>query len=69
MLTSGSNADAPTFSPAHNETLFTKPHEEEQEFSAFLEYVVQQEKSPLSRTHSEVRYAQTRQSTASVPAV
>lgn len=42
------------------ETVFAKPHEEEQDFEEFLDYVTAQEKSPSST--GEIRYAQTRTS-------
>ncbi|KAK5657312.1 hypothetical protein OQA88_3376 [Cercophora sp. LCS_1] len=50
------NADAPTL---HNNSLvFAKPHEEDQPFSSFLDYIIAQEReSPTSP--SEIRYAQT----------
>ncbi|PVH89972.1 Clavaminate synthase-like protein [Cadophora sp. DSE1049] len=61
------NADSPVRSPTTNELLFVKPHEEQQPFSTFLDFVITQEKQ-LSSLHSttpksipggEVRYAQT----------
>ncbi|KAI8951331.1 phospholipase A2 [Xylaria longipes] len=58
------NADAPTLD-CEGHTIFAKPHEEDQEFSEFLDYVIQQEKSSSSdseqqaRKGDEVRYAQT----------
>ncbi|KAI0459838.1 phospholipase A2 [Xylaria acuta] len=58
------NADAPTLD-GEGRTVFAKPHEEDQEFSEFLEYVMQQEKSSSSdgerraKKGDEVRYAQT----------
>ncbi|KAI0866250.1 phospholipase A2 [Xylaria cubensis] len=59
------NADAPT-PDGERHTVFAKPHEEDQEFDEFLDYVIQQEKSnPFdSDQHArkkgdEVRYAQT----------
>ncbi|KAI0490662.1 cupin-like domain-containing protein [Xylaria cf. heliscus] len=58
------NADAPTLD-GEGHTVFAKPHEEDQEFGEFLEYVIQQEKSSSSdseqqaRKGEEVRYAQT----------
>ncbi len=39
--------------------MFAKPLEEDQDFSDFLQYVIQQEKGFLD-ADSEVRYAQTR---------
>lgn len=55
-----SNADSPTKSPKDGNTVFVKPHEEDQPFDQFLEYVVRQETDPGFPTDSEVRYAQTR---------
>ncbi|KAH8164630.1 hypothetical protein CIB48_g3618 [Xylaria polymorpha] len=57
------NADAPTLD-GEGQTVFAKPHEEDQEFSEFLEYVIQQEKSSSldneqQARKEEVRYAQT----------
>ncbi|PKS10773.1 hypothetical protein jhhlp_002530 [Lomentospora prolificans] len=37
--------------------VFAKPHEEEQDFEEFLDYVINQEKDPSSQ--GEIRYAQT----------
>ena len=54
-----SNADAPTFSPRHGSTVIAKPHEEEQAFDEFLDYVMTQELGQDSQS-AEVRYAQTR---------
>lgn len=54
------NADAPTFSPAHDKTVIAKPHEEEQSFDEFLDYVIRQELDPAFPGQAEVRYAQTR---------
>lgn len=51
------NADAPTRT-ADGERVFAKPHEEEQDFEEFLDYVIAQEKNPSST--GEIRYAQTR---------
>lgn len=56
------NADAPTFSPRHDKTIVAKPHEEEQLFGDFLDYVISQETDPTFPSEAEVRYAQTRQS-------
>ncbi|KAK6444182.1 hypothetical protein FP744_10000430 [Trichoderma asperellum] len=53
------NADAPTFSPEHQATVISKPHEEIQLFSDFFTYVTQQETDPAFPSDSEVRYAQT----------
>lgn len=53
-----SNADAPT--DHEGNVVFAKPHEEDQDFEEFLNYVINQEKS--KDTASEVRYAQTRMS-------
>ncbi|KAM0443764.1 hypothetical protein ACHAO4_010424 [Trichoderma viride] len=55
------NADAPTFSPEHQATVISKPHEEIQRFSDFFTYVTQQETDPEFPSDSEVRYAQTRE--------
>ncbi|KAI1125372.1 phospholipase A2 [Nemania abortiva] len=57
------NADAPT-PDSEGRTVFAKPHEEEHEFSQFLEYVVRQEKASLvngeeAQDGDEVWYAQT----------
>ncbi|KAI1738513.1 phospholipase A2 [Xylaria scruposa] len=58
------NADAPT-PDGEGHTVFAKPHEEDQEFNEFLDYVIQQEKSSPSDSdqqagkRDEVRYAQT----------
>lgn len=49
------NADAPTAMEGENEPVFAKPHEEDQPFEKFLEYLTTQEKEG----HGEVRYAQT----------
>ncbi|KXH28122.1 phospholipase A2 [Colletotrichum simmondsii] len=49
------NADAPT--DHEGNVVFAKPHEEDQDFEEFLNYVINQEKS--KDTASEVRYAQT----------
>ncbi|KAI0009011.1 phospholipase A2 [Xylariaceae sp. FL0662B] len=51
------NADAPTADEDGN-LVFAKPHEEDQLFEEFLEYVSRQEKD-ASFEGSEVRYAQT----------
>ncbi|KAL2075300.1 hypothetical protein VTL71DRAFT_243 [Oculimacula yallundae] len=61
------NADSPVKSPTTNELLFVKPHEEQQPFSTFLDFVITQEKAissqgPLTAQKipgGEVRYAQT----------
>ncbi|KAM0511207.1 hypothetical protein ACHAPE_010086 [Trichoderma viride] len=53
------NADAPTFSPEHEATVISKPHEEIQRFSDFFTHVTQQETDPEFPSDSEVRYAQT----------
>ncbi|KAJ3498795.1 hypothetical protein NLG97_g854 [Lecanicillium saksenae] len=58
-VTPHGNADAPTMSPAHNSTLFAKPHEESQPFAEFLDYIVRQEQDPGFDQDAEVRYAQT----------
>ncbi|KAI3323013.1 phospholipase A2 [Xylariaceae sp. AK1471] len=60
------NADAPT-PDGEGRIVFAKPHEEDQDFSEFLEYVMRQEKTPIGlldgeqevRKGGEVRYAQT----------
>lgn len=57
----GRNADAPTRT-RDGERVFAKPHEEEQDFEDFLDYVIAQEKDPSSK--GEIRYAQTRTSTS-----
>lgn len=56
-----SNADAPTFSPEHQATVISKPHDEVQRFSDFFTHVTQQETDPEFPSDSEVRYAQTRE--------
>ncbi|PHH64889.1 hypothetical protein CDD81_3746 [Ophiocordyceps australis] len=58
-VTPNGNADAPTFSPHHNATLFAKPHEESQFFKDFLTYIVKQESDATFDQTAEVRYAQT----------
>ncbi|KAG5925995.1 hypothetical protein E4U42_003753 [Claviceps africana] len=58
-VTPHGNADAPTFSPEHGETVLSKPHEESQPFGAFLSYLIRQEKSADGPETTEVRYAQT----------
>ncbi|CAI6100475.1 unnamed protein product [Clonostachys chloroleuca] len=58
-VTPHGNADAPTFSPAHNATVISKPHEEEQPFDEFLDYVIRQETVKTFSPEAEVRYAQT----------
>lgn len=60
-----SNADAPTFSPTYGSKVISKPHEEEQPFSEFLDHVIRQETDPAFPRDAEVRYAQTRQPTLS----
>lgn len=52
------NADAPTLDKRGN-TVFAKPHEEDQSFPAFIEYLTKQETDPNFQG-SEIRYAQTR---------
>ncbi|KAI1076071.1 phospholipase A2 [Whalleya microplaca] len=56
-VTPAGNADAPTVDEEGN-LVFAKPHEEDQLFEDFLEYVSRQENDP-SFEGSEVRYAQT----------
>ncbi|KAH8664067.1 cupin-like domain-containing protein [Xylariales sp. PMI_506] len=51
------NADAPTIN-ADGDLVFAKPHEEDQKFGEFLQYLTKQELDPAFRG-SEVRYAQT----------
>ncbi|KFH46293.1 JmjC domain-containing protein-like protein [Hapsidospora chrysogenum ATCC 11550] len=58
-VTPHGNADAPTFSPAHNGPVISKPCEEEQPFGEFLDYVIRQETDPAFPPDAEVRYAQT----------
>ncbi|KAH7343017.1 phospholipase A2 [Rhexocercosporidium sp. MPI-PUGE-AT-0058] len=65
------NADSPVKSPTTNELLFVKPHEEQQLFSTFLDFIIDQEKAISSSSNDasssntkeipggEVRYAQT----------
>ncbi|GAP89127.2 putative phospholipase A2 [Rosellinia necatrix] len=63
-VTPSGNADAPT-PDGRGQIVFAKPHEEDQEFSEFLEYVMRQEKTSMAgseheaRKADEVRYAQT----------
>jgi len=52
------NADAPT-ADGEERLVFAKPHEEDQEFGEFLDYVIQQEQG-VRKGSNEVRYAQTR---------
>jgi jumonji domain-containing protein 7 len=72
QLTHPSNADAPTpyTSPLYGTTtlVFAKPHEEDQPFSSFLDYLTTQELTPTAGPNSspseheppqEIRYAQT----------
>ncbi|KAL1842699.1 hypothetical protein VTJ49DRAFT_4478 [Mycothermus thermophilus] len=62
-VTPAGNADAPTpytHSDGTTSLVFAKPHEEEQPFSVFLDYLINQEKQQQQQdTPSEVRYAQT----------
>ncbi|CAL3969347.1 unnamed protein product [Diplocarpon coronariae] len=66
-VTPKGNADAPVPSPTNPSTLlFVKPHEEQQPFARFLDFVIAQEKhhsassNPRARPlGGEVRYAQT----------
>ncbi|KAK7966015.1 phospholipase A2 [Apiospora aurea] len=51
------NADAPTLDE-RGDTVFAKPHEEEQSFPDFIEYLTKQETDPKFQG-SEIRYAQT----------
>ncbi|KAK8002544.1 hypothetical protein PG989_002263 [Apiospora arundinis] len=51
------NADAPTLDERGN-TVFAKPHEEDQSFPDFIEYLTKQETDPEFQG-SEIRYAQT----------
>ncbi|KAK8110432.1 uncharacterized protein PG998_006889 [Apiospora kogelbergensis] len=51
------NADAPTLDKRGN-TVFAKPHEEDQSFPEFIEYLTKQETDPNFQG-SEIRYAQT----------
>ncbi|KAI0883254.1 putative pla2g4b [Annulohypoxylon maeteangense] len=55
------NADAPTIVDGEPDLIFAKPHEEEQDFGEFLDYLTTQEKAKNSSPESggEVRYAQT----------
>ncbi|KAI1444658.1 putative pla2g4b [Annulohypoxylon stygium] len=55
------NADAPTVVDGEPDLIFAKPHEEEQDFGEFLDYLTVQEKAENSSPESrgEVRYAQT----------
>ncbi|KEZ39703.1 hypothetical protein SAPIO_CDS9655 [Scedosporium apiospermum] len=56
-VTPRGNADAPT-QMEDGSLVFAKPHEEDQDFEEFLNYVINQEKNPSSQG-SEIRYAQT----------
>lgn len=61
MLIHQSNADSPT--PLEDGSLvFVKPHEEDELFDDFLDYVSTQEKEDANT--GEVRYAQTREDIA-----
>lgn len=54
------NADSPT-TREDGSVVFAKPHQEDQPFPEFLDYVIRQETDPESLApDSEVRYAQTR---------
>ncbi|KAI1104902.1 putative pla2g4b [Jackrogersella minutella] len=55
------NADAPTILEGEDELVFAKPHEEDQDFGEFLNYLIAQEKAGPSSSEGrgEVRYAQT----------
>ncbi|KAH6723895.1 cupin-like domain-containing protein [Leptodontidium sp. MPI-SDFR-AT-0119] len=46
------NADSPVKSPTTNELLFVKPHEEQQPFSSFLDFIIAQEKAISSTSSS-----------------
>ncbi|OTB06186.1 hypothetical protein M426DRAFT_119493 [Hypoxylon sp. CI-4A] len=50
------NADAPTTIDGEDDPVFAKPHEEDQTFEEFLDYLTAQEKDSKE---GEVRYAQT----------
>ncbi|EPE35608.1 Clavaminate synthase-like protein [Glarea lozoyensis ATCC 20868] len=56
-VTPEGNADAPTRTE-NNEILFTKPHEEDQPFDEFLDYIITQENTGRL-PGQEIRYAQT----------
>ncbi|OTA67923.1 putative pla2g4b [Hypoxylon sp. EC38] len=60
-VTPSGNADAPTVMESEQGLVFAKPHEEDQVFEEFLDYLTAQEKSSHSspETQGEVRYAQT----------
>ncbi|KAK3325670.1 cupin-like domain-containing protein [Apodospora peruviana] len=54
------NADSPTLHEDGETLVFAKPWEEQQPFTDFLNYVIQQENDPSSLSQdAEVRYAQT----------
>ncbi|KAI1377239.1 putative pla2g4b [Hypoxylon crocopeplum] len=55
------NADAPTPMDNDGDLVFAKPHEEDQPFEEFLDYLIAQEKAGHStpEDEGEVRYAQT----------
>ncbi|KAH6649145.1 putative phospholipase [Truncatella angustata] len=52
------NADAPTLD-AQGNLIFAKPHEEDQTFEEFIDYLTEQEDDPSCSDTLEVRYAQT----------
>ncbi|KAI0514437.1 phospholipase A2 [Xylaria bambusicola] len=57
-ITPYGNADSPTLD-GQGHLVFAKPHEEDHEFSEFLEFLTRQEKTISPDTEDEVRYAQT----------
>ncbi|KAG5995757.1 hypothetical protein E4U54_002779 [Claviceps lovelessii] len=66
-VTPHGNADAPTFSPEHDATVLSKPHEESQPFGDFLSYLIRQERSADGPETHEVRYAQTHEYSCLLP--
>lgn len=59
-ITPCGNADAPTL--LRDRLVFAKPLEETQPFEQLLDYVAGQELDPSETTRTEIRYAQTRES-------
>ncbi|KAG9236579.1 cupin-like domain-containing protein [Amylocarpus encephaloides] len=56
-VTPKGNADSPARGP-NGDLLFVKPHEEEQDFTTFLDFIITQEKNGRL-PNQEIRYAQT----------
>lgn len=53
--------------PEIGDLVLAKPHEEQQLFSEFIDYVMSQERDADDPKYSEVRYAQTRMTEAYSP--